>query len=90
VAVSILIAQFLWKTVFDGEVYRTLRTNEISRTIFSDKKEVKEKNRNVDGFFQHSGQVVPTIQNSNFFMDDLRNAAGLEDESYNPLPHDLT
>lgn len=34
--------------------------------------------------------VAPTIQNSNFFIDDLRNAAGLEDESYNPLPHDLT
>ena len=34
--------------------------------------------------------VVSTIQNSNFFIDDLRNAAGLEDESYNPRPPSLT
>lgn len=30
--------------------------------------------------------MVPEIQNSNYFIDDLRNAAGLEDDSYNPLP----
>jgi len=38
----------------------------------------------------YSREVVPEIHNSNYFIDDLQNAAGLEDESYNPLPHDLT
>jgi hypothetical protein len=34
--------------------------------------------------------VIPAIQNSNFFIDDLQNAASLEDESYTPLPPGLT
>jgi len=34
--------------------------------------------------------VVSEIQDSNYFIDGLRNAAGLEDYSYNPLPAGLT
>ena len=30
--------------------------------------------------------MVAEIQNSNYFIDDLQNAAGLEDDLFNPLP----
>jgi outer membrane lipoprotein-sorting protein len=33
--------------------------------------------------------VFSEIQDSNFFIEDLQNAAGLEDESFNPLPPGL-
>lgn len=34
--------------------------------------------------------VVTEIQDSSFFIVDLRNAAGLEDDSFNPLPPGIT
>jgi len=43
-------------------------------------------NKKFGSFGYYRTFVVPEIQNSNYFIDDLRNAAGLEDDSYNPLP----
>lgn len=34
--------------------------------------------------------VFSEIQDSNYIIDDIRNAAGLEDDSFNPLPPGLS